>query len=720
MREKKFEEERIKEQERLAAEEQRQKEERAREEQQKEREEKERKRTEEQAQQQEKEKKQEAQVEDGKVKSHVEEMYTEGTEAESREASAREVQEEEWSQDGSNAENEQKISSLNEQSLDHTRQMSSGNPPSSTRQASLSNEPNSPNPSFSSLRARPTPPATSERSSPSPSFTSSHAVPIPNTSRENGDGGEEQTVASTSTSLTETGGEVDNNKDIDPLISQEQARLASVNESSKNADRAEEPGFFPAALATASGASLLGIDSAVANARGKATSSSTDADSDGYGHPSPRNGSANATMAPFSAGYGEVQYGLSSSDGDVSQEAATTSIADAQKTKESESKAANFIIRVGDPQKIGDPMTAHIVYTVRIKTDSPAFKASQFSVLRRYSDFRWLHAALVHNNPGIFIPPVPEKVKIGRFAPDLVEARRHGLETCINKIANNIRLQEDEDLKLFLESDQFQADVKIRDQIKGPVPTPEQKTYFGWSTSLTGSTYKYHEKDEWFDEQRVYLDHLETQLKNLVRVISNLSQQRKEMAAAISDFSHSIMMLSGSSLSRSLSTCFAGLGEVQRRSFELADLQADADIRDFASVIYEYERMVGSARKAFSTRIDAWQAWQKFEDESKKVTLKHEKLKRESRGNHRVHDGRLITILDEIATIDTKCLNQKREFDLIGLRCKDEMNRFEWDRIGRFEEACQIWLQGMIERNEEVRERKREKWRPVSFTEVGH
>jgi sorting nexin-1/2 len=590
---------------------------------------------------------------------------------------------------------------------DHSRQHSGGDDSISSRdppQRTFSmNEPNSPNPSFSSLRGRPTPPATSGRSSPSPSIMSGNAVAIPNSITQDIEEGNEQIAASASTSLTETATEVPSGR-LDPLVPSEQSRSSSAKPIIEN-KKQEEAGFFPTALASTSGASSLGIDFAAAE-RSRGKSSSGDADSDGYGQPSPRDvPPSSSSSAPFTAGYGEVQFGLAdgpAADRDLPNEVVKN--VEVNLYKKEEVKAFSFQIRVGDPQKVGDPMTAHIMYTVRIKTDCPGFKASQFSVLRRYSDFRWLHAALVHNNAGIFVPPVPEKVKLGRFAPDLVEARRHGLETCINKIANNVRLQNDEDLKLFLESNQFQADVKVRDQIKGPVPTPEQKTYFGWSTSLTGNTYKYFETDEWFDEQRVYLDHLETHLKNLVKVISNLSQQRKDMAGAISDFSHAIMMLSGSSLSRSLSTCFAGLGEVQRRTFELADIQADADVREFASVIYEYERMVGSARKAFSTRIDAWQAWQKYEDESKKMKVKHEKLKRETQGNHRLHDGRLSSMLDEVVAVDTRCLNQKREFDLIGLRCKEEMSRFEWDRIKAFEEACEVWLQGMIERNEELME----------------
>lgn len=122
----------------------------------------------------------------------------------------------------------------------------------------------------------------------------------------------------------------------------------------------------------------------------------------------------------------------------------------------------------------------------------------------------------------------------------------------------------------------------------------------------------------------MYLDSLELQLKQLVKAVSAVAQQRKgklrfemastlsllikprtdfdflfqstELAVATSDFSGTLMALSFSSLSRSLSTCFAGLGELEKRTGELTDIQSDADVRQIGTVIYEYERMVGSVR----------------------------------------------------------------------------------------------------------------------------
>lgn len=87
------------------------------------------------------------------------------------------------------------------------------------------------------------------------------------------------------------------------------------------------------------------------------------------------------------------------------------------------------------------------------------YSKSSFSVLRRYSDFLWLYETLSQNNPGVMVPPVPEKNPYRRFDENFVQQRRLALEKCIQKMANHPVLQKDPDLKMFLESDTFALDV---------------------------------------------------------------------------------------------------------------------------------------------------------------------------------------------------------------------------------------------------------------------
>lgn len=50
----------------------------------------------------------------------------------------------------------------------------------------------------------------------------------------------------------------------------------------------------------------------------------------------------------------------------------------------------------------------------------------------------------------------------GRFSSDLIENRRVGLQTALNKIVAHPMLVGDPDLRLFLESDTFDIDVSVR------------------------------------------------------------------------------------------------------------------------------------------------------------------------------------------------------------------------------------------------------------------
>lgn len=158
-----------------------------------------------------------------------------------------------------------------------------------------------------------------------------------------------------------------------------------------------------------------------------------------------------------------------------------------------EAAKVSFDIAVGDPHKVGDLTSAHIVYSVRTKTTSKAYRQPEFSVTRRYSDFLWLYTALHSNNPGIIIPPPPEKQAVGRFDNNFVESRRAALERMLNRIASHPTLQQDADLKLFLESETFNVDIKHKEKNSNPLAT-ESKGFFGNAFSGVGP--KFIETDE--------------------------------------------------------------------------------------------------------------------------------------------------------------------------------------------------------------------------------
>lgn len=126
------------------------------------------------------------------------------------------------------------------------------------------------------------------------------------------------------------------------------------------------------------------------------------------------------------------------------------------------------------------------------QTTSKGYRNSEFTVSRRYRDFLWLYSQLHNNNPGIIVPPPPEKQAVGRFDTDFVESRRAALERMLNKTAAHSVLQHDGDLKIFLESDAFNVDIKNKER-KDP-GLGESKGMFG--SMLGGSSGKFVEHDD--------------------------------------------------------------------------------------------------------------------------------------------------------------------------------------------------------------------------------
>jgi sorting nexin-1/2 len=75
------------------------------------------------------------------------------------------------------------------------------------------------------------------------------------------------------------------------------------------------------------------------------------------------------------------------------------------------------------------------------------------------------------------VPPPPDKQAVGRFDSNFVESRRAALEKMLNKTAAHPTLQHDADLKLFLESEAFNIDIKHKER-REPIPA-ESKGVLG-------------------------------------------------------------------------------------------------------------------------------------------------------------------------------------------------------------------------------------------------
>ncbi|KAI4156179.1 MAG: hypothetical protein LQ341_000025 [Variospora aurantia] len=356
----------------------------------------------------------------------------------------------------------------------------------------------------------------------------------------------------------------------------------------------------------------------------------------------------------------------------------------------------SFDITVGDPHKVGDLTSSHIVYQVRTKTSSKAYKQPEFTVSRRYRDFLWLYTTLHSNNPGVVVPPPPEKQAVGRFDSNFVESRRSALERMLNKTAAHPVLQHDGDLKIFLESDAFNVDVKHREHREPGLG--DNKGMFSSIGFGSGGGGKFIEHDDWFHERRTYLDALENQLKALLKAIDTVVQQRKALAEAAGDFSASLHALSTVELSVSLSTPLEGLSDLQLRIRELYERQAQQDVLTLGITVDEYIRLIGSIKQAFAQRQKSFHSWHSAEAELSKRKATQDKTLRSGK----TQQDRLTQLQADVGDGERRCHQARLLFEDMGRLMRSELERFEREKVEDFKSGVETFLEGAIEAQKEL------------------
>ena len=356
-----------------------------------------------------------------------------------------------------------------------------------------------------------------------------------------------------------------------------------------------------------------------------------------------------------------------------------------------------FTINVGDPHKVGDLTSSHIVYQVHTRTTSKAYKNPEMAVARRYRDFLWLYNSLHSNNPGVVVAPPPEKQAVGRFDTGFVESRRQALERMLNKIAAHPILHHDADLKIFLESETFNVDIKNKEN-REPDLGQNKGMFSAIGINVGGSSGKFVEHDDWFHDRKIYLDALESQLKGLLKAIEMVAAQRKTIAEAAGDFAVSLGNLAQVELSPDFSGPLQGLSNVQVRIQELYDRQAQQDVLTLGITIDEYIRLIGSVKTAFGQRQKAFHTWHGAESELQKRRNAHEKLMRQGKSQQ----DKLNEVGAGVSDAEKRAHQARLLFEDMGRLMRVELERFEREKVEDFKSGVETFLEGAVEAQKEV------------------
>ena len=358
-----------------------------------------------------------------------------------------------------------------------------------------------------------------------------------------------------------------------------------------------------------------------------------------------------------------------------------------------------FTITVGDPHTVGAAANSHTVYSVTTRTSSKAYVNPSFTVTRRYRDFLWLYERLHDNNPGVVVPPPPEKQAMGRFDTNFIESRRMALERMINKTAAHPVLQMDGDLKTFLENESFNVAIKHSDRSKDPLLGGSESKGIMSSIGISvGGGNKFIEHDDWFHDRRIYLDALENQLKALQKSTEAVVAQRKALSDSCGDFSLALHNLAAVELSPSLSGPLEALGDLQVRIQELYSRQALQDILTLGIVIDEYIRLIGSITKAFEQRQKAYHSWHSAESKLQDIKKQQEKLLRAGRSQQ----DRIGQIQADVADAERRVHASRLLFEDMGRLMRTELDKFEREKVEDFKSGVETFLESAIEAQKEV------------------
>lgn len=283
----------------------------------------------------------------------------------------------------------------------------------------------------------------------------------------------------------------------------------------------------------------------------------------------------------------------------------------------------------------------------------------------------------------------------------------------LNKTAAHPILQHDADLKIFLESESFNIDVKNKEN-REPDLGQNKGMLSSFGINVGGGGGKFVEHDDvspyawivgqpanivqWFHDRKIYLDALENQLKALMKAIDTVVTQRKGLAEAAGDFSASLHALAMVELSPALSSPLDGLSDLQLRIRELYERQAQHDVLTLGITIDEYIRLIGSVKTAFSQRQKAFHSWHAAESELQKRKQTQEKLLRQGK----TQQDRLNQVSADVADAERKVHQARLLFDDMGKLMRNELQRFEKEKVEDFKSGVETFLESAVEAQKEV------------------
>eukprot|EP00033_Pygsuia_biforma_P001428 GCRY01001612.1.p1 GENE.GCRY01001612.1~~GCRY01001612.1.p1 ORF type:complete len:431 (+),score=88.28 GCRY01001612.1:173-1465(+) len=346
-------------------------------------------------------------------------------------------------------------------------------------------------------------------------------------------------------------------------------------------------------------------------------------------------------------------------------------------------------VSVSDPDVVEvSSLKKFVVYTITTQTNMPQFEGDSFFVKRRFKDFLWLHKVLVENHPGIAVPPLPEKVAVGRFHEAVVEARRRELERFLDKVTFHPSLKEDVSLRLFL---QTTNDEEIGNN------GGFGKAFSNFTQHISKGVDKLTttvQVDDWTFERKNYLNELRFTLNELENMLGKQSMKTKELNYSFGEVGkHSRIIANLDHIPEKLRRLADSFGQLNENLCTNFAIKPEEGLMDFHALIKFYVKMVDSVLQALDKRIESEAMFSAAAKREQKKKAELEKL--EGKGK----DDKVAACKDIIKTLEHETAQAQRDSEDMSDRFALELERFHADCEKDLRDGMKEYAEQMIQQH---------------------
>ena len=352
--------------------------------------------------------------------------------------------------------------------------------------------------------------------------------------------------------------------------------------------------------------------------------------------------------------------------------------------------SSDFEISVTDPVKMGDSMQGFVTYRVSVRTRLPQYRAAEFYVIRRFSDFSSLHARLHGKNPGVIVPPLPEKsvVEKFRFTPQFIETRRAALKEYLDDVTAHPILKYSVDLQLFLEANEDEWKLE-KSRVGGgalgqggPSGTGKKmlRDISQGAAMVVGKEIR--DDDPVYQNTKGYFATLESSMEEICKQVERYVTKQREQSACLGDFGRA-MAASGEYEGAELGRKFATFNKFAEKAAavlaEKIQLIADRVEKPAKKLL----RSLDCVKAAMNDRENAFFEYRSLCQEVENKTQKKTKLSAQGAAQ----EQRVSQLTLDISETERKREAAKDSLDFVVERLNSELTRYQ---VARTEEMSTI------------------------------